>query len=314
MTNDECLVIAISFGNGKVGHMARSLPPLTWLRSFEASARHLSFTAAAQELGLTQSAISQQVRALELRLGVQLFQRKPRGLALTDDGRRLLPQVGASLDQLAVAVSGFEAGSQSGLLTVAASVSVTRWLIAPHLQSFLAAHPGLRLRLIGTIWPDEFSASLADVEVRFGSKQQVGKGAERLVPDDLVAVARPGLPDGLEEQVLIEAVGTSSGWREWSRRDGRSGDLAPSVFVDSYGAALDLAVSGAGVALTSSLLAAGALADGRLSAVSDTRLESQEGYFLAVTTPSEAARAFSDWLVAQVAGSAANLLERPPDA
>ncbi|MEM6942550.1 MAG: LysR family transcriptional regulator, partial [Pseudomonadota bacterium] len=172
--------------------MTRSLPPLTWLRSFEASARHLSFTAAAQELGLTQSAISQQVRSLELRLRVQLFVRKPRGLALTDDGRRLLPQIGASLDQLDVAVSAFETGSQSGLLTVAASVSVVRWLIAPRLKAFLHDHPGLRIRLVGTIWPDEFSASLADVEIRFGSKQQVGRDAMRLMPDHLIPVSAPG--------------------------------------------------------------------------------------------------------------------------
>lgn len=282
--------------------MARSLPPLTWLRSFEASARHLSFTAAAQELGLTQSAISQQVRSLEFRLGVQLFLRKPRGLALTDDGRLLLPQVGASLDQLAAAISGFETGSQSGLLTVAASVSVTRWLIAPHLHSFLAQHTGLRMRLIGTIWPDEFSASLADVEVRFGSHQQVGKGAERLMPDDLVAVARPDQAANFETAVLIEAVGTSSGWREWSRRDGQSRDLAPSIYVDSYGAALDLAVEGAGVALTSSLLAADALTDGRLIKVAETRLPSQEGYFLAATTKTETAQAFQNWLASRVSG------------
>ncbi|MEL7091275.1 MAG: LysR family transcriptional regulator [Pseudomonadota bacterium] len=285
--------------------MARSLPPLTWLRSFEASARHLNFTAAAQELGLTQSAISQQVRALELRLGVQLFVRKPRGLALTDDGRRFLPQVGAALDQLARAVSGFETGSQADLLTVAASVSVSRWLISPHLQDFLGAHPGLRLRLIGTIWPDEFSASLADVEIRFGSAQQVGKGADRLMPDDLVAVARP---DRKASTVRIETVGTSNSWRDWTIRDGQAADIAPSVFVDSYGAALDLAVGGTGAALTSSLLAANALADGRLALISETRLPSQEGYFLAITSRSEAAAAFKDWLLAQVAKAGSQVM------
>lgn len=284
--------------------MTRSLPPLTWLRSFEASARHLSFTAAADELGLTQSAISQQVRSLELRLGAQFFVRKHRGLALTDDGRRFLPQVGAALDQLAIAVSGYETGSRDGLLTVAASVSITRWLIAPHLEAFLATQPGLRLRLIGTIWPDEFSASLADVEIRFGSQKQVGAGAERLLPDDLIAVARPDLVSGeaevgLSDHVLIEALGTSSGWRDWARQTGWPEALTPTVFVDSYGAALDLATEGAGVALTSSLLAAKPLSEGRLVQVSETRLPAQEGYFLAVLSKSEAALAFQDWVLSR---------------
>ncbi len=280
--------------------MARSLPPLTWLRSFEASARHLSFTAAAQELGLTQSAISQQVRSLELRLGVQLFVRKPRGLALSDDGRRLLPQIGASLDQLATAISAFETGSQTGLLTVAASVSVARWLIAPQLKTFLQENPDQRIRLIGTIWPDEFSTSLADVEIRFGSEQQVGGGAERLMPDDLIPVAVPMLAQRLDQQVLIEAVGTSQGWRDWSRLDREANDLVPSVYVDSYGAALDLAINGAGVALTSSLLAADAIGDARVVVVKETRLPSVEGYFLAASTRSEAAQAFAAWLKSRV--------------
>ena len=283
--------------------MVRSLPPLTWLRSFEASARHLSFTAAADELGLTQSAISQQVRSLELRLGVHLFVRKPRGLALTDDGRRFLPQVGASLDQLATAVSGFETGSRSGLLTVAASVSVVRWLIAPKLKDFLGRNPGQRIRLVGTIWPDEFSASLADVEVRFGSQRQVGKGGERLTPDDLVAVARPDRSGPLRAQVLIEAVGTSLGWRDWARQAGQPDEPVVSAYVDSYGAALDLAIGGAGVALTSSLLAAEALADGRLVQISQTRLPSPEGYFLAVTSKSDPALTFRNWVKSLIPNS-----------
>ncbi|MEO1491427.1 MAG: LysR family transcriptional regulator [Pseudomonadota bacterium] len=282
----------------------RSLPPLTWLRSFEAAARHLSFTAAAHELGLTQSAISQQVRAFEQRLGVQLFQRKPRGLILTDDGRKLLPKIGASLDQLSAATAVYETGSQEGLLTVATSVSVARWLIAPRLKEFLSAHPALRIRLLGTIWPDEFNASLADVEIRFGSAKQVGRDAERLMPDQLIAVAAPELDGELGDQVLIEAVGTSEGWQDWLRCKGRSDASSPTIYVDSYGAALDLAISGAGIALTSSLLATGPLAAGDIAQVGTTALTSSEGYFMAITTDAEPAHAFGAWLASVVANNA----------
>lgn len=116
--------------------LPKSLPPLTWFRTFEAAARHLSFTAAADEIGLTQSAVSQQVKALETRLRVSLFIRQARGMSLTDDGRRLLPQVGAALGTLAAATDTFDAGSTQNLLTVASSVSVAQWVIAPNLPNF----------------------------------------------------------------------------------------------------------------------------------------------------------------------------------
>lgn len=276
--------------------MTRALPPLTWFRSFEAAARHLSFTAAADELGLTQSAISQQVRSLEMRLGVELFQRQHRGLSLTDDGRKLQPKVGSALDSLAQATASYEIGSTRALLTIATSISVAQWIIAPRLKEFLADHPGLRVRMLSTIWPDDFKALLADVEIRFGSEKQVGDGAERLIPDSLIPVAHPDLNGSLKDQALIEAVGTSETWRDWARQAGRAEDPRPSIFVDSHGAALDLAIHGNGVALTSSLLAAQALKTGRLIQVCPTVLSSSEGYFLAVKTKSDNAMAFHEWL------------------
>ena len=277
--------------------MARALPPLTWFRAFEAAARHLNFTAAADEVGLTQSAISQQVRSLEIRLGVQLFQRKPRGLALTDDGRKLLPKVGSALETLAVATETFDTGPTPGLLTVATSVSIAQRIIAPSVQDFLAAYPGLRIRILSTIWPDDFKASIADVEIRFGSKKQVGSGATRLEPDSLIAVAAPTLTGGLEEHPLIEAVGTSEGWRSWAKHARCDGALEPSIHVDSYGMALDLAVNGAGIALASSLLASRLLDSGALIQIHPATLPSTEGYFLALNADAEPALAFRDWLV-----------------
>ncbi|WP_415920159.1 LysR family transcriptional regulator [Tateyamaria sp. SN6-1] len=271
--------------------MARALPPLTWFRSFEAAARHLNFTAAAQEIGLTQSAVSQQVRLLEQRLGVSLFARKARGLALTDDGRKLLPKVGASLSQLAEATMAFDTGAAADVLTVATSVSVARWIIAPRLSAFLAAHPDVCVRILSTIWPDDFRTPLADVEIRFGSETQVGHGATRLGPDGLIAVAVPGAATR-----IIETVGTSQGWPDWMRAAGR-GDLpAPSLFVDSYGAALDLAASGAGMALTSAWLARDAVASGQLEQIDPAEIAGTEGYFLARNADTAAARGFADWI------------------
>ncbi len=280
--------------------MARSLPPLNWFRSFEAAARHLNFTAAAEELGLTQSAISQQVRSLETRFGVQLFERKARGLSITDDGRKLLPQVGAALEILGAASSTFDAGPTEQLLTIATSVSVAQWILAPRIDAFLANYPDLRVRFLSTVWPDEFKASIADVEIRFGAEKQVGHNALRLGPDYLVAISKEPL-DGLEGQRLIETVGTSMSWQNWSAAHCMQQTLVPSLYTDSFGLALELASKGQGVALTSSLLAAGALAKGELFQIGDAVLVNPEGYFLAIDENVKAAGAFRDWLLDAIA-------------
>lgn len=275
--------------------MAKFLPPLTWFRAFEAAARHLSFTAAASEIGMTQSAVSQQVKALETRLNTTLFARQPRGLALTDDGRRLLPQVGAALETLAAATDVFDAGPITDIVTVAASVSVAEWIISPHLAAFRLAHPGIRLRFLSTIWPDDFRTPRADVEIRFGSRKQVGQGATELRPNRLIPLKAPALEGDLSTLPLIEAVGTAGGWALW--RD-QVGDVSqPDVFVDSYGMALQLAMQGNGVALVSETLAGHALRTGTLVRAHAASLPSQEGYFLWCSDGKAHARVFADWVM-----------------
>lgn len=274
--------------------MRRSLPPLTWFRSFEAAARTLSFTAAAEEIGLTQSAVSQQVRALEVSLDTPLFHRRPRGLALTDAGRMLLPEVEAALDTLKAATARHAAPPAETAVTVAASISVLEWVIAPNLATFTARHPGLTLHLKGTIWPDEFAAPRADVEIRFGSARQVGEGAQAL-PTTLAALRSPALEGPFEALPKISAAGTSVGWAEWCETAGVA-LRPPSLIVDSYGLALRLAAEGQGVALANAALAARALATGRLVTAHPATVTGKEGYFLSVTTGREAARHFGDWI------------------
>lgn len=276
--------------------MVRALPPMNWFRVFEAAARQLNFTAAAEELGMTQSAVSQQIRALELRLGSPLFVRQSRGLSLTDAGRNLLPKVSLSLEHLRAATEMFDVGTRQDVLTVAASVSVAQWIIAPHLDRFIAAHAGVRVRLLSTIWADDYKSPLADVEIRFGSSAQVGHKAVRLEPDHLIAVATP---DGHCEPLtspLIEAVGTSEGWKQWAKLSGVSTALKPTMFVDSYGMALTLAQKGQGIALVSSLLARPLLESKDLVQISDVTIPSSEGYFLASNPDSPIAQAFAQWV------------------
>lgn len=275
--------------------MGRSTPPLTWFRSFEAAARTLSFTAAAEEIGLTQSAVSQQVKSLELRLGASLFIRKPRSLALTDDGRKLLPQVASALGTLASATETFDQEREENVLTVATSVSVAQWCISPRLSNFTQIYPELNVRLLSAVWPDDFHSRRADVEIRFGTAEQAGGNAVELLPNKLIAVKSPNLKGDLDKLPLIETVGTSTGWADWqSKYKARS--RKPTLFADTYGLALQLAENGNGICLVSELLVTHGLSSGSLEIVSDGYLERAEGYFLSYATKADGAENFVDWL------------------
>ncbi len=244
---------------------------------------------------MTQSAVSQHVKALEARLGVALFIRRARGLSLTDDGRKLLPQVGAALETLTAAARSFEVGPSKNLITVAASVSVVQWVIAPHLAEFQARAPDTRLRFISTTWPDDFHVQQANVEIPFGSQTQVGRNGVLLEPNRLIALKCPRLEGALEQLPLIESVGTSDGWNRWHEVDGI--DAQPNVFVDTYGAALTMAAHGNGVALVTELLAQSALKSGQLVRAHDASLPSKEGYYLRVNANDPASEIFRDWFV-----------------
>ncbi len=267
----------------------------------------MSFTAAAEELHLTQSAISQQVKALETHFDVLLFHRKPRGLSLTDEGRKLLPEVSRALGMLADISRSYDMSKSGEHLTVAASVSFIQWVLAPGIHRFLAREPGLKVRLISTVWLDDFRSGSADVEIRFGSEALLGRDARRLLPDDLIVVASPTLSadaERLEDHPLIEAVGMTDGWDEWVRYAGYPHKLEPALHVDYHGAALDLAVSGAGIALTSSLLASGCLEDGSLTRIRDEALASNDGYFLSCGDPkSRTCQRFETWLRDELPGN-----------
>ncbi len=278
--------------------MAQSLPPVNWFRVFESAARHLKFTAAADELGITQSAVSQQIRLLELRLGTQLFVRQPRRLSLTDAGRKLLPQVSKSIQYLTQATEMFDLGAGQQVLTVATSVSVAQWIIAPNLADFQEKHPDLKIRLLSTIWADDFKSSVSDVEIRFGSQAQVGQGAMRLSPDALCAVAHPSCDPLAPPRKLIEAVGTTQGWRHWAAENPQFDvPSGPDVFVDSYGMAITLALQNAGIALVSSVLVRPLVQSGELIELGQPVPLPSEGYFLAVNDANPAAQAFQTWFL-----------------
>ncbi len=284
--------------------MRKKLPPLTWFRAFECSGRHLNFTAAARELGLTQSAISQQVRLLEDRFGVPLFIRLPRGLALTDTGRRILPNVTEPLNGLANVAAAFEHDQSKNTLTVAASISFVQRFIVPNLSNFLDDNPTVQIRIKSTLWPDDFMTSDADVEIRFGPAEVAGKDAEELHQDHIVMVCTPDMfkqPPSWNDICntrRIQIVGTLGTWENWSKELNLDPPKNTAQLVDSHGLAIDLARCGAGVALTSFLLATPELAAGTLIIPLNERILALDRYFISVKEKKKnsLAQIFSQWL------------------
>ncbi|MGA9410120.1 MAG: LysR family transcriptional regulator [Roseobacter sp.] len=287
--------------------MKKPLPPITWFRAFDATARHLSFTLAAQELGFTQSAISQNVRALEDKLGKPLFVRGHRTLSLTQAGRLLVPDVAAAMAQLEQATERFLPETARPKLAIATSVSIAQWVITPRLATFIADHPTIALQISTTIWPDDFASTNADIEIRFGRREVVGAEATLMQPSHLHAVATPEFAkrlgptldaDALSNVALIQPVGITSGWTALAKKAQLAKSLEPSIFVDTHGLAADLAVSGAGIALSHCQVTRSAISRGLLVALPLPVIPAEEGYYQAVKPSAHPAlqKAFIDWL------------------
>jgi LysR family glycine cleavage system transcriptional activator len=288
--------------------MARFIPPLTWFRAFESSARQLSFTKAAAELNLTQSAISQHVRALEDELGCPLFIRKHRGLMLTDQGRRLLPSVSTAISTLSSAAESFITYPENKTLTVATSSSIARWYIIPHLKTFTDAHPNVSVRLTTRSWPDEFSNLQHDVEIRFDSAQSSNDNATLLTPNAMQIVAAPSLLSKGRGYVyasheiaalpLIQVVGTADTWQAWAKKRGVKTELKSVALVESYGVAIEMARAGLGVAYTNSIIAAPSVNDKSLQILEKITTSPKEGYYLKTrrTEQEPLAGEFANWL------------------
>ena len=200
--------------------MAR-LPPLNWLRAFEASARALSFTEAAQELHMTQSAVSQQIKSLEHALGRTLFHRRARGLELTDIGRGYLPTVQAAFSTLEEGTAVLTGRSDPDVLELHSNISFAIFWLTPRLQRFLDEFPWVQLDVATSIWPTEKPRNLAAVEIVLGLGKWEGRAGQRLTRDQVFPVCTPevaarihDVSDLLKEN-LFELPGTLQTWDNW---------------------------------------------------------------------------------------------------
>ncbi|MEO8857940.1 MAG: LysR family transcriptional regulator, partial [Burkholderiaceae bacterium] len=258
------------------------LPPLNWLRAFEASARHLSFTRAAQELHLSQAAVSQQIQSLERHLGLKLFVRHTRQMHLTDAARNYLPAIQEAFATLGQGTRALLGGDRGQHLTIQSNLAFSVFWLAPRLPNLLAKHPWLHLNIVTALWDPERTAAAADVEFRFGQSMESSR-AERLGSDTVFPVRAP-VPrrrSDWRDTPLFDCGGVMDGWPQWLQAQGQQLPAGKVVHLAStYAVSLAVAQTGAGLALAHDTIAQDLLQRKLLVRASAFSIPMRESYFL----------------------------------
>ena len=292
--------------------MNRRLPPLNTLPDFEAAARHLSFTKAADELHVTHGAVSRQVKSLEDYLGVQLFRRLNRALRLTDQGQAYARSVRELLDALAEETRRLRSPGDARGITVSTTYSFTSGWLVPRLARFRALYPGIDVRMQANDYVIDFARDAVDLAIRYGRGHYPGLAAERLMGDDYVPVSSPALlkgkhplknPADLRHHVLLHEENNEVDWRMWLAAAGVEGvDATRGPSYSHSIMAIQAAMHGEGVALGRSSLIEDELASGQLVRLFDLKLKADLAYYIvypprAIERPM--VQAFRDWLLAE---------------
>lgn len=297
---------------------------LNALRAFEASARHGSFSGAAEDLGVTAAAVGQLVRGLEDWLGIPLFHRSPSGkarLVLTEPAQRALPDIRAGLERLASGLERLREAAAGGVLTVTVSPAfAAKWLL-PRIDRFQARWPDLDVRLDTNLKLVDYAAQGIDIGVRYGNGVWPGLIAEKLMAEEVFPVCSPLLRDALalsgpadlagqtllHDQSVDPLVGFAT-WESWLRGAGVEGAVNPrGLKINNSAAVLQAAIEGRGIALARSILARDDLASGRLVRLfPGIELASPLAYYV-VYRPECASlprcEAFRHWLFEEVSAS-----------
>ncbi|MGV3577691.1 LysR substrate-binding domain-containing protein [Brevundimonas sp.] len=284
--------------------------PLSSIRVFEAAARLNSFTRAAEELGMTQAAVSWQIKALETRLGFSLFRRLPREVQPTEQGERLSRAATEAMTLLRRAFAEVTEADQGVLSITTLTTLATQWL-APRLGAFQVANPGLAVRLDTSPTIIDLARSSFDVAIRSGDGDWPGVECASLMPSVFTPLCSPALCDrlGLKTPAdLVDAprVGDEKEWAAWFASVGVTPTTTPAsrLRADIQGLEVAAAMGGQGIALGSPILFAREIAAGRLVRPFPETVKLSEGYFIA--WPEDRRRSpkitrFRDWLMAEAA-------------
>jgi LysR family glycine cleavage system transcriptional activator len=299
-----------------------NLPHLTFLQGFEVAARTLSFTKAAEELFVTQSAVSRQIKALEDNLGLKLFERRSRSLALTDDGQALYRIATDVFDRLQAATDGLRAETRARQLAITTTTGFASLWLIPRLRRFTALHPDIDVRLAATTDALNLERSLIDIAIRYCRPETAPEGAVRLFGEEMIPVCSRALlrdktrplkqPRDLVHHTLLhfDYAGTEAymDWGTWLTALG-VGELKPAgaLHFSQYEQMIQAAVSGQGVALGRQPLVDDLIQLGALVAPFKQTLVGSRAHFI-IRSPLSAGkpqvRAFAEWLVAEAGGSA----------
>ncbi|MGB8400461.1 transcriptional regulator GcvA [Bradyrhizobium sp.] len=293
--------------------MPRHLPPLNALKAFEAAARSESFTRAAEELCVTQGAVSHQVKLLEATLGIKLFSRDRQQLAITEAGREYLNVVRDALDRIAAGTDRLVQRQNAGVLTVSTSPDfAAKWLVY-RLGRFAEAHPGIDLRVSATMHHVDFAREDVDVAVRHGDGNWGGLDAVRLCTEQLFPVCSPKLMSGRNRiakpsDLLKFPLLHLDDWKAWSKWFDAAGvvdaDIRHGTALNRASMLIDAAIDGQGVALARTTLAAWDLINGRLVRPFNLSLKLSRTYWVVcpkATSMKPKIKTFRDWLLAEAA-------------
>lgn len=296
--------------NGR-GHFAQ-LPPLAAIRVFEAAARHLSFTEAATELGMTQAAVSYQIKVLEERVGAPLFLRLPRRVALTEAGQKLAPAVTQAFALIGEAYASVRGGAD-GVLTVSTLLTFASNWLAQHLGLFQLAHPALAVRVDTSNRVVDFAREDIDVAIRSGGGNWPGMETHMLFRADFTPVLSPKLAASIggvrEPADLLKLPILDPGdiwWRQWFEAAGVNADgLAqrPGTSMGAQAYEANAAIAGQGVAIVTRALFKVELGDGRLVQPFDLVGDDGHAYWLVYPTGRRNVpkiRVFREWILAEV--------------
>lgn len=304
--------------------MSRSspLPPLSALRAFEAAARHLSFSRAADELSVTPGAISHQIKALEDYLKINLFHRRPGALELTEAGAALAPGLIRGFREIHAAVDSFVEHDLGGSLTVSATPSFAALWLVPRLARFYAQHPEVEVRLDANADLVDFARDDVDIAVRYGPGGYEGLKSELLFEHCVTPLCSPALleqkplrsPDDLSRHTLLHVqwrtmVGGMPNWGMWLKAAGASGvDPARGLRFNDGNLALQAALAGQGVALIDEALASPDIRAGRLVRPFDINIAGPGRFAFWVVGPERTwrkpkIRVFREWLLSEVRAS-----------
>jgi len=291
------------------------LPSLKFLKTFQVAATRLSFKAAADELYITPSAVSHQIKALEEQLGLALFERGPHSLSLTEAGRNYLQHVEQVFAKLETVTEQLRVSHGRGVVRLHVPPFFATEMLLPKLQSFLAAQPDTDIHINTVLAPLQTHPADADLSIIVGKSPELGYASHKLFSQSFVPACAPALLERmpirsieeLNKHSLIVHEARRDGWQQWSAALGVTLKPKNVLRFDTMYAAAEAAEHGAGVALVSSRLAYERFAQGTLTKVFDYELHTGESYYLILRTEDaqrEDVQALTQWIVREFSAAA----------